>query len=173
MALKPELQNYSLRPSDLLNKILARPTFCRGDVVFCEGTRGRDLAVLGAPTALRTLPSPSAISFGRHHRLRARGVGNRERPQAERDPPVVSQTQSPVFAQSSPRVASRRPSSLFKMGFFNDKSGNPAYILAEKVRYAYDTPQVYRDDPTRRASRQIQHAFFGNRKRVLLFHVII
>jgi len=33
------------------------------------------------------------------------------------------------------RVSSRRaPPGFLNMGFFNDKSGNPAYILAEKVR---------------------------------------
>jgi hypothetical protein len=63
----------------------------------------------------------AAISFGRHHRLRGRGAEDRE---------SVAPAAPSVATQPTRRV----PSRSFRMGFFNDKSGNPAYILAEKVR---------------------------------------
>lgn len=63
----------------------------------------------------------AAISFGRHHRLRGRGAEDRE---------SVAPAEPSVATQPTRRV----PWRSFRMGFFNDKSGNPAYILAEKVR---------------------------------------
>jgi len=69
------------------------------------------------------LETLAAISFGRHHRLRGRGAEDRE---------SVAPA-APSVATQPTRVSSRRVPFL-RMGFFNDKSGNPAYILAEKVR---------------------------------------
>ena len=69
------------------------------------------------------LETLAAISFGRHHRLRGRAPEDRE---------SVAPA-APSVATQPTRVSSRRVPFL-RMGFFNDKSGNPAYILAEKVR---------------------------------------
>lgn len=69
------------------------------------------------------LETLAAISFGRHHRLRGRGAEDRE-----------SVAPAAPSVATDPRFFHKKKSLFPKMGFFNDKSGNPAYILAEKVR---------------------------------------
>jgi hypothetical protein len=86
----------------------------------------------GAHRNVRTRPYlRSAISFGRHHRLRARGVETREGGVGLPDLDALGHTQSPTV-ESAAHSYSRSRS--WGMGFFHDKSGNPAYVLAEKVR---------------------------------------
>ena len=69
------------------------------------------------------LETLAAISFGRHHRLRGRAPEDRE-----------SVAPAAPSVATDPRFFHKKKSLFPKMGFFNDKSGNPAYILAEKVR---------------------------------------
>ena len=93
-----------------------------------NGRRHRDRgSALGPERAARAgagCPETlAAISFGRHHRLRGRGAEDRE----------SAVPAAPSVATQPTRVSSKRVPFL-RMGFFSDKSGNPAYILAEKVR---------------------------------------
>ena len=69
------------------------------------------------------LETLAAISFGRRHRLRGRAPEDRE-----------SVAPAAPSVATDPRFFHKKKSLFPKMGFFNDKSGNPAYILAEKVR---------------------------------------